>query len=94
MTIVSAKPDQRVDVKLEFLKPWASTNQTSWILQGDETKTKVTWAMDGKNSGVIAKTFSVFMDLDKMVGSDFERGLSAMKNIAEKEQSTRLAAPP
>ena len=32
----------------------------------------------------IAKVMSVFMDIDTMIGKDFEVGLANMKNVAEK----------
>jgi hypothetical protein len=38
--------------------------------------------MDGKN-GFVSKAFCMFMDMDKLVGSDFEKGLAEMKTAAE-----------
>ena len=47
--------------------------------QGD--KTLVTWSMYGKN-GFMGKVVSIFMDCDKMVGPQFEKGLSALGEAA------------
>jgi len=44
--------------------------------------TRVTWAMDGHN-GFMGKAFSLLMNMDKTVGGDFERGLGALKAVAE-----------
>ncbi len=45
--------------------------------------------MDGNNN-FISKAFSLVMNMDKMIGPDFERGLAAMKTAAE---ATPKAAP-
>jgi hypothetical protein len=45
-------------------------------------KTEVTWTMTGKNN-FMGKAFSLFVDYDKMVGGDFEKGLASMKTLAE-----------
>jgi hypothetical protein len=38
--------------------------------------------MSGKNN-FVSKAFCMFMDMDKTVGGDFEKGLANLKNIAE-----------
>jgi len=40
------------------------------------------WSMFGKNN-FMAKTIHLFMNMDKMVGGQFEQGLAAMKSVAE-----------
>ena len=45
-------------------------------------RTRVTWTMSGTNT-LMEKLFCLFMDLDKMVGGDFEKGLAALKTVAE-----------
>jgi hypothetical protein len=92
MTIVAAAPNQKVDIKLEFFKPWQSTSQTSWNLASEGEQTKFTWAMDGNNEGLVPKMFSMFMNMDKMLGKDFEAGLTSLKELSEKEAKTRTAA--
>src|SRR5689334_2697956 len=47
MTILSAMPSQLVDIKLEFIKPFASTNQATFTFEGQPGGTKVTWTMAG-----------------------------------------------
>ena len=46
------------------------------------TQTRTTWAMDGHN-GLLGKLFHLVMNMDKMVGGDFERGLAALKSVTE-----------
>ena len=38
--------------------------------------------MTGKNN-FIAKAMCMFMNMDKMIGGQFEKGLAAMKAVAE-----------
>lgn len=85
MTFTNVVPDQRFDIKLEFYRPWASTSSVSWLIAEEDGMTKVTWAMDGNNEGIAAKAFSMFVDMDKMLGKDFDSGLAVLKTIAEQE---------
>ena len=78
MTITDSQPPRSVTIRLEFLKPWAATNTTQFDFTPSGTGTNVTWAMTGHNN-FMAKAFSVFMDMDKMVGPDFERGLANLE---------------
>jgi hypothetical protein len=92
MTIVAAKPSEQVDIRLEFLKPFAATNATTFTFKkGDGDVTLVTWSMDGENA-FMSKMFGVFMNMDKMVGGDFERGLGKLKEIAETQAIAKAKA--
>ena len=48
--------------------------------------------MSGKNEGLVNKAFCMFMNLDAMVGKDFEAGLAAIKEIVEKEPKEPAAS--
>ena len=82
MTIRDSQPDQHVAIKLEFIKPFPSTNDTRFTLTPSGSGTRLTWAMEGKNT-FVSKAFTMFMDMDKMVGKDFEQGLTGIKGLAE-----------
>ena len=82
MTITESRPNDLVRIKLEFLKPFASTADTEFTFKPQGNQTGVTWSMSGKNS-FIAKAMCLFMSMDKMVGGQFERGLADMKAIVE-----------
>ncbi len=84
MTITESSPSALVRLKLEFLKPFAATNIGEFTFRPAGNQTSVTWAMSGK-SPFMVKLFSLFMNMDKMVGSEFEKGLAKMKSIAESE---------
>ena len=83
MTILEATAPGKVVIKLEFLKPFAATNTAEFTIQPDHGTTTVTWAMTGKNN-LLAKVMCVFMNMEKMVGPDFEAGLAGLKALAEK----------
>ena len=94
MTVEESKPNELVRIKLEFIKPFASTNSTTFTFTPAGKDTQVTWKMEGHNN-FMSKAFSMFMNMDKMVGGDFERGLAAMKTAAEataKKQAEEKAA--
>ena len=82
MTIIESRPHERVRIQLDFLKPMRATNEALFTFQPDGAGTRVTWQMTGQNSftGRLACTF---MNMDKMVGGEFEKGLAAMKAKVE-----------
>ena len=83
MTIVESRPNEQVKVQLEFYKPFAATSLATFTLIPQGTnQTLVTWSMEGQNT-FIAKAVHMVMNMDKMVGGQFEKGLAAMKTAAE-----------
>jgi uncharacterized protein YndB with AHSA1/START domain len=82
MEIVSAAPSSRVVFKLDFLKPFEAHNQAEFTLEGSGTTTTVTWAMHGPQPFMM-KVMDIVMNMDKMVGKDFETGLANLKQLAE-----------
>jgi len=88
MTIEESKPNESIRIKLEFLKPWAATNTTQFLFKPEGETVSVTWKMEGTHD-FMGKAFSAFMDMDAMVGKDFEKGLASMKTLAEAEAKQR-----
>lgn len=87
MTIVESNAS-RVAIKLEFLKPFECTNDATFSFSPQaDGSTKVTWAMDGKNT-FFGKAASLVFDMDEMVGGDFARGLAALKAEIEAERKS------
>jgi hypothetical protein len=82
MTIEESVPGQKVVMKLEFVKPMASTATCALSIAGTPTGSFVTWSMDG-NHNFIGKALGMFMDMDKMLGADIEKGLAQLKTVAE-----------
>ncbi len=82
MTMTGLDPSKRIDIKLEFFKPFESLAKNGFTFESAGKETKVTWFMDGTND-FMGKAFSLFMNMDKMIGADFEKGLADMKKVAE-----------
>ena len=82
MTLTDSQPSNLIRIKLEFIKPFEATNTTEFLLTPDGGGTKVTWSMTGNNN-FMAKAAGLFMNMEKMVGGDFEKGLAQMKIVAE-----------
>ena len=78
MTLTDSRPNELVRIRLEFLKPFASTAMTEFTFKPEGNQTAVTWSMSGKN-GFMAKAFSLFMNCDKMVGDQFEKGFANLQ---------------
>ncbi|MFZ2311838.1 MAG: SRPBCC family protein [Methylobacter sp.] len=82
MTIIESRPDEFIRFKLEFLKPFAATNTAEFTFNSENDQTTVTWSMYGKNN-FMSKAIGLVMSCDKMVGSQFEQGLAALKSVVE-----------
>jgi hypothetical protein len=83
MTITESRPNELVQFKLEFFKPMAGVSTSKFTLVPKGNQTEVTWAMTGENN-YVAKIFCLFMNMDKMIGGQFEKGLAELKSAAEK----------
>lgn len=83
MTITESKPNELVRFRLDFLKPFQATNAAAFQFQAAGGQTVVTWSMTGK-SNFFFKIFGLFVNCDDMIGKDFEKGLAALKTVAEK----------
>jgi hypothetical protein len=82
MKITDVKPNQQVGIDLDFIAPFETKNRTVFDLEDVNGATTVTWSMSGKNT-FMGKAFGLFMNMDKMVGADFEKGLASMKTLSE-----------
>jgi len=70
-------------IKLDFLKPFEAHNTTVFTLQSSGAGTTVIWTMSGPNT-YMGKVMGIFVNMDKMIGKDFETGLANLKAITEK----------
>jgi hypothetical protein len=64
------------------VKPFAATNLADFTFKPENSQTGVTWSMTGNNN-FIAKAINLFMNMDKMIGGQFEKGLAQMKSVVE-----------
>jgi hypothetical protein len=82
MTITDSRPGELVRIKLEFMRPFRATNTAEFTFKPEGNQTAVTWSMAGEKN-FMAKAFGLFMNMDKMIGDDFEKGLANLKSVAE-----------
>ena len=93
MEIKNASAPSNVDIQLDFVKPFAARCDTKFTITPEGTGSKVTWGIDGRNDNLMGKAMCVFMGgMDKMMGPDFEKGLTAMKSAAEAAPASPVAA--
>jgi len=83
MEITESMPNSKVMMKLDFLSPMEAHNIAEFTIHPEGNGTRLTWAMYGP-SPFISKLFGVFVNMDKMIGKDFEVGLANLKTVVEK----------
>lgn len=80
--ITGSTPPSKVVMALDFTKPMVAHNIVEFTLQPTSAGTEVTWAIHGP-SPFISKVMDTLMNMDKMIGTQFEDGLTALKAKAE-----------
>jgi uncharacterized protein YndB with AHSA1/START domain len=83
MQIAESVALQRVSAKLDFTKPFVAHNLVDFTIQAAGAGSTVTWAMHGPMP-YLNRLMTIFFDMDKTVGKDFEEGLHNLKVLAEK----------
>ena len=92
MTLTESRPNDLIRIRLEFLKPFRGTSLAEFTFRPEGDQTVVTWSMTGQNN-FIAKAVHLFMDMDKMVGGNFEKGLAQMKSVVEAPPKPQPSPP-
>ena len=83
MEIVESTPSTKLVMKLDFIEPFPANNMDEFILQPQGDSTVVTWAIYGP-SPFMSKLMGVFMNIDAMIGKEFDTGLATLKAQMEK----------
>jgi uncharacterized protein YndB with AHSA1/START domain len=87
MEILEASPSSKIVIKLDFFKPFEAHNTSEFTMLPQNSTagptTNVSWVMHGP-APFMHRVMQVFMNLDKMIGKDFEAGLANLKSLAEK----------
>jgi uncharacterized protein YndB with AHSA1/START domain len=86
MTITDTQTPDLIRIKLEFFQPFAATNDTEFTFKPEANQTNLTWAMTGQRPFMM-KAFGLIMNMDKLVGNDFQKGLASIKQISESSKS-------
>lgn len=83
MEITEALPSSLIRLRLDFETPFEAHNTVNFTLEPRDDGTQITWLMEGPVP-YFAKIIHVFINMDRMVGADFEAGLANLKALAEK----------
>ena|SRR5438105_738947 len=86
MTLTESRPSDLIRIRLEFLKPLAAISTAEFTFKPEGKQTVVTWSMVGRNN-FMAKAVHLVMNIDRMIGGNFEQGLARMKAVVEGERS-------
>lgn len=83
LEITGQQTGRAVQMKLDFVKPFEAHNQAEFALQPlADGGTEVRWTMHGP-ANFVSKLMGVFIDMDRMVGRDFESGLQSLRELVE-----------
>ena len=82
MTIIDSRRDELVRMKLEFVKPFTSTCEAEFTFKAGGGQTLVTWSMAGPKN-FVSKAMGLVMNMDRMIGTQFEDGLASLKTKSE-----------
>lgn len=85
LEIMDASPPSEIMMDLEFVRPFEVQNIVEFKIEPQGDASHVTWAMHGPMP-FVSKVMSVFVDMDQLIGSDFETGLANLKALAERSR--------
>lgn len=85
MEMQRVERERLLEFSLIFTRPFKANNTGRFELQPDGDATVVSWTMEGP-SPLISRVMGLFMDFDKLVGRDFEKGLASLARLAESGQ--------
>ncbi len=83
MEILDASTPAKIVIKLDFFTPFEGHNTAEFTMLPQGNATNLTWLMHGP-APFMAKIMHMFMNIDRMVGKDFEIGLANLKRLTEK----------
>jgi uncharacterized protein YndB with AHSA1/START domain len=83
MEILDVSVPSKIVIKLDFLKPFEAHNTAEFTMLPQGDATNLNWRMHGPAT-FISKLMHVFINIDSMVGKDFEAGLANLKRLTEK----------
>jgi uncharacterized protein YndB with AHSA1/START domain len=83
MEILDTTLPTRIVIKLDFFTPFEGHNTAEFTMLPQGDATHLTWLMHGP-AVFVSKVMQVFINLDHMIGKDFEIGLANLKRLTEK----------
>jgi hypothetical protein len=86
LTISGTAPPTSVTMRLDMHRPMAASNVVTFSLEPAGGGTRVTWDMQGP-APFLSKLIHLFINMERLVGNDFEAGLASLKALAERPQA-------
>lgn len=83
-TITESRPNEFIRLRMDWMEPMEGVSTVDYLFNSDGGKTTVTWAMHGRNEGMLARMISLVMDCESMCGPEFEKGLADMATLVTK----------
>ena len=83
MEITDSDSPHRMQLDLHFVKPFQADNVTEFTLTPQDKGTHVKWEMRGR-APFMFRVMGMFFSMDKIVGTDFERGLANLRGVVDK----------
>jgi hypothetical protein len=80
--VIESIPNQSVKTQLTYTKPMAMSQLAEVSLSSQGDGTLVRWSVSGK-MGFFFRLMGVFVNCDKMIGAEFEKGLANLKKQVE-----------
>lgn len=80
--VIESIPNKSVKTQLTYTKPMEMSQLAEVTLTPVDGATKVKWSVDGHN-GFLFRLMGIIMNVEKMVGGEFEKGLAKLKTVAE-----------
>ena len=82
MEITNSVPSKYMQLDLNFIKPFQASNVTEFTLTPNGKGTHLKWEMRG-HAPFVFRVMGMFFSMDKIVGTDFERGLANLRGIVD-----------
>jgi len=92
MEITESLEDERIGIDLRFIEPFESQARTRFDFEPNGSTTRVTWTMEGRSDSLMEKAMGMMMDMDALIGADFEKGLTRLGHQASAEAKRREEA--
>ncbi len=93
MVIKEVLPNQKMIYDLAFSEPWEMQSTGGFIIEAiDSNRTKLSWHDEG-DIPFGQRAIMTFMNLDEMMGPDFERGLDKIDSMSHIEMGAMMIEP-
>lgn len=85
LEMLKITPNEFVEIKLTMIKPIAAENIVHYKLTREGIGTRFSWSMSG-DSGFLGKLVNVFIDCEKMIGDQMNKGIANLKTLVENQK--------